>query len=109
MKACYVNMLNIEIPGLFEEEEGEEYMEKKESDNLMEDLKDRKRQACNYLIKAAKLIAPSFSDDEIEGYNWIIDMLKNSPYSEVESEIEITKSLCYLKKKKIDKAIKGLK
>lgn len=69
MKACYVNMLNIEIPGLFEEEEGEEYMEKKESDNLMEDLKDRKRQACNYLIKAAKLIAPSFSDDEIEGYN----------------------------------------
>jgi len=25
MKACYVNMLNIEIPGLFEEEEEEEF------------------------------------------------------------------------------------
>jgi len=102
-------MLNIEIPGLFEEEEGEEFLEKKESDNLMEDLKERKRCACNYLIDAAKLIAPTFSDDEIEGYNWIIDMLKNSPFSEVESEIEISKALCHLKQKKIDKAIKGLK
>jgi len=36
-------MLNIEIPGLFEEEEEEEFQEKKESDNLMEDLKERKR------------------------------------------------------------------
>jgi hypothetical protein len=29
MKACYVNMLNIEIPGLFEEEEEEEFHEKR--------------------------------------------------------------------------------
>lgn len=36
-------------------------------------------------------------------------MLKNSPFSEVESEIEITKALCFLKRKKIDKAIKTLK
>jgi intraflagellar transport protein 88 len=36
-------------------------------------------------------------------------MLKNSPYSEVESEIEITKALCHLKRKRLNKAIKTLK
>jgi len=61
------------------------------------------------LINAAKLIAHTIADDEIEGYNWIIDMLKNSPYTEVESEIEITKALCHLKRKNLHKAIKTLK
>ena len=65
MKACYVNMLNIEIPGLFQEEEEEEFEDKKESDDLMDDLKERKRLACGYLINAAKLIAPTIADDEI--------------------------------------------
>jgi hypothetical protein len=36
-------------------------------------------------------------------------MLKNSPYTEVESEIEITKALCHLKRKKLDEAIHTLK
>lgn len=102
-------MLNIEIPGLFEEEEDDELEEKKENDDLNDDLKERKRVACNYLVDAAKLISPTIADDEIEGYNWIIDMLKNSPFSEVESEIEITKALCFLKRKQLDKAIKTLK
>ena len=103
-------MIGIEIPGNEEEEEDE--FAKKEAgtpDQLMEDIKEKKREGLKYIVDAAKLIASKIEDEEITGFDWIIETLKTSNYPEIESEIEICKAMSYLKKKNIEKAIECLK
>jgi len=104
-------MLNIELPGL-EEELEEDPIDKENaptSDKLKEELKEKKRQALKFILDASKLIAPIIEDDLIEGYEWILSVIKASPYQTAQSEIEICKALAYLKKKNLEKAIETLK
>lgn len=114
LKRYFTLMLNIELPGL-EEELEEGFVEEKDdahagaSDKLKEELKEKKRQALRYIVDAAKLMAPVIEDDIIEGYEWIISVVKASPYSTAQSEVEICKALAYLKKKNLEKAIETLK
>jgi len=105
-------MLGIELPGL-EEELEEDLIEDKEkiatTDKLKEELKEKKRQAIKFIVDAAKLVAPVIENDIIEGYEYCINIIKQSPYVTAQSEVEICKALAYLKKKNLEKAIETLK
>lgn len=105
LKKYFTVMLGIEVLTDVDEITGEAT----QNDKLKEELKARKREAHKYIVDAAKLIAPVIEDDLISAYDWILEALKASPYADVESEIEITKALSYLKKKELEKAIDSLK
>lgn len=113
LKRYFTVMVNIELPGL-EEELDEELAPTKDgtqtaNDKLKEELKEKKRTALKFIVDAAKLIAPVIEEDIIEGYEWIISVVKASFYSMTQSEIEICKALSFLKKKNLEKAIETLK
>lgn len=48
---------------------------------------------------AAKLIAPAIDQTFTEGYDWIVETIKTSTYSDIASELEISKAIQYLKQK----------
>lgn len=114
MKNNFCEMINIDNFG--DVSEGNQDQEKGEDEELKVDvlkaeLKKRKTQASKYILDAAKLIAPAIEEDQIDGYNWIIDILKGSKsrYTGVQSEIEIKKAVSYINQKDIEKAIETLK
>ena len=120
MKNNFHEMLHIETLGDDEmEEEQLENFDKKEEDYkqdlkvdvLAQEIKERRRKASKFILDAAKLIAPVIEEDIIDGYNYIIDILKGSKskFYGVQSEIEICKANCFINKKQIDKAIETLK
>ena len=49
----------------------------------------------------AKLIAPVIESSFAVGFDWCIERVKESMYSELASELEITKALTYLKQNDI--------
>ncbi|EGR33380.1 hypothetical protein IMG5_054890, partial [Ichthyophthirius multifiliis] len=110
MKDCFSSMLSIEIQGYTQEEEEDiNNQETTYSDMLREEIKEKKRQAIDILVKSAKLIAPVIEEDIIDGYNWIIETLKKSYFPEVEAEVEISKAMAFLKSKNMEKSIETLK
>lgn len=62
-----------------------------------------------FISNSAKLVAPVIDEDEISGFDWIIEMLRTANLQEVESEIEIAKAVFFIKNKNIDKAIELFK
>lgn len=101
MKNNFCEMINIDNFGDTEdvaEEENKSDEEELKVDVLKQELKKRKTQAAKYILDAAKLIAPAIEEDPIDGYNWIIDILKGSKsrYTGVQSEIEIKKAVSYI-------------
>jgi intraflagellar transport protein 88 len=80
-----------------------------DEDNLRALARERKKQCDRYIMLAAKLIAPAIELDFTDGYDWIIESLKASSNSHMASELEIAKSLQYLKTKDFHKAIECLK
>ncbi|EGR28423.1 hypothetical protein IMG5_176090 [Ichthyophthirius multifiliis] len=110
MKDCFASMLSIEIEGYTEEEEEDiNNQETAYTDLLRDEIKEKKRQAIEILVKSAKLIAPVIEEDIIDGYNWIIETLKTSNFPEVEAEVEISKAMAFLKSKNMEKSIETLK
>jgi len=80
-----------------------------EADPLKEYLKEKKKEALHYVSAAAKLVAPIIEQDVIVGYNYVIEALKAANLPEVESEMEIAKSIHYIKNKEIERAIESFK
>ena len=58
---------------------------------------------------AAKLIAPAVESTFSEGYDWVVDTIKATSHADIASELEISKSIEYLKKKEFSQAIETLK
>lgn len=118
MKSWFERMLMIDLPGS-EEEETEEILalqnknkEEKNSeikDPLKDYLKVKKKEALRYITDAAKLIAPVIEDDVIQGFDWVVEMLRTATLQEVESEIEIAKAVHFIKNKEIEKSIELFK
>ncbi|KAL4504219.1 hypothetical protein ABPG72_021057 [Tetrahymena utriculariae] len=109
MKDSFSCMLSMEIPGYNQNEQKEIMQELTLNDPLREYVKDRKKQALDIIIKSAKFIAPIILDNIIDGYNWVIEALKDSYFHDAQAEIQICKSLAYLETKNIDKSIETLK
>lgn len=66
-------------------------------DSLRKIEKERKSKAEKTILTAAKLIAPVIESSFAVGFDWCIERVKESMYSELASELEITKALTYLK------------
>ncbi len=65
--------------------------------------KERKSSAEGTILTAAKLIAPVIEASFAVGFDWCIERVKESPYSSLASELEITKALTFLKQRDIPK------
>lgn len=112
MKPSFCEMLNIETYWNIEEDTTLDLENKKnklKEDPLLSELTLRRNKAIKYITDAAKLIAPIIETDILKGYEWLIETLKNSKYPDIQSEIEISKALYYVKSKNIDIAIESLK
>ena len=106
LKRYFKLMVDIEIAGLEGRlEDSEELLR----NGLGEELRERKRLALKCIVDAAKLIAPVIEDDIIEGYDWLIGTVQDSQYNAIQSEVEISRALTFLKKSSIEKAIEALK
>ncbi|EAR96106.2 tetratricopeptide repeat protein (macronuclear) [Tetrahymena thermophila SB210] len=109
IKDCFSCMINIEIPGYNQNEQEEIIQGIALNDPLREYIKEKKKQAVEIIIRSAKFIAPIILDNIIDGYNWVIEALKDSYFYEAQTEIEICKSLAYLETKDIVNSIETLK
>ena len=113
MKKWYTKMLSIELPGGEEFDEDALYDTKDDqakADPLKEYLKSEREKALGYIVKASKLIAPEIDKDIINGYNWVLETLKQaSDYPTIESEIEMAKAIHFIKRKEFDNAIEVFK
>ena len=78
-------------------------------DELRKMEKDKKKTAENNIITAAKLIAPAIEKDFAAGFDWCVEQVKTSIYTELASELEITKAITYLKLKDFKQAIDTFK
>ncbi|CAI2386595.1 unnamed protein product [Moneuplotes crassus] len=119
MKSWFERMLMIDLPGS-EEEETEEILalqNKNKGEEEASDIKDplkeyfkaKKKEALKSITDAAKLIAPVIEEDVVQGYDWVVEMLRTANLQEVESEIEIAKAVHFIKTKDIEKAIELFK
>lgn len=80
-----------------------------DEDSLRSIARERKAAAHNYINLAAKLVAPSIESTFAEGYDWVVESLKTSSNSEMAAELEIHKSIQYLKTKDFNLAVESLK
>ena len=112
MKRNFTEMLNIQTfwnvsqkGQLFEDE----HEKRLQQDPLLSELNVRKTQAIKLITDCAKLIAPIIEASMEEGYEWVIEALKNSSYPDIQSEMEMSKALVFVKNNKINEAISLLK
>jgi len=79
-------------------------------DALSETEAEEKLVADKIVIMAARLISPAIDTSFDAGYNWCIDLVRQSQrFTHLAAELEITKAVTYLKMKEFKKAIEVLK
>ena len=66
-------------------------------DSLRKIEKQKNLLAEKTILTAAKLIAPVIESSFAVGFDWCIEKVMDSHYSELASELEITKGLTFLK------------
>lgn len=80
-----------------------------DEDALRAIAREKKKTAHRYIILAAKLVAPSIESNFSAGYDWMVEVLKASSNNNMASELEIAKSVQYLKTKDFQQALESLK
>lgn len=78
-------------------------------DNLRKRELREQQTAHHHLLSAAKLIAPAVDASFAAGYDWCIGAVKQSAYSELAAELEITKAISFLKMRDFKQATQILK
>lgn len=116
MKRTFSKLLSSRPTGLEDEEDFEEAEEKADvlvSDGLRNALKERRALHLHWIMTAARLIAPALDKDWRVGYDYLIEQFRHfemrDPSSHLASELEMCKCLNYLKYKRYQDAITGLK
>lgn len=112
MKRNFSEMLNIQTFWNIDKKDqlSEEENEKRpQEDPIISELNVRKTQAIKLITDCAKLIAPIIEATMEDGYEWVIEALKNSHYPDIQSEMEMSKALVFVKNNKINEAIGLLK
>ncbi|XP_071956523.1 intraflagellar transport protein 88 homolog isoform X2 [Antedon mediterranea] len=79
------------------------------NDTLREKEKQKKAELERCVMAAAKLIAPSIEATFSAGYDWCVDCVKQSPFTEMSNDLEINKAIMYLKQKEFQMAVDVLK
>jgi len=117
LKRTFNKMLSIKSLGAEGEDDADHDDASKDvlvDDALRTEIKQRRKQYLSYVTTAARLIAPRLDEKDWRvGYDFLIEQLRHyemkDPSSRLASELEMCKSLNYLKYKKFKEAIDGLK
>ncbi|KAI4470503.1 intraflagellar transport protein 88 [Holotrichia oblita] len=80
-----------------------------QNDDLHTYEKQKKSDAEYCILVAAKLIAPLIESTFSAGYDWCVDVIKNSEYARLAGDLEINKAVVYLKQGQLNEAIETLK
>lgn len=67
-----------------------------QSDELRDELKEKQNQALKYILTAARLIAPVLYHNFVEGYDWVVEGLKDQQYPSLANEMEMDKAIQHL-------------
>ncbi|XP_077393351.1 intraflagellar transport protein 88 homolog isoform X2 [Festucalex cinctus] len=85
---------------------------------LMEVIKDDKlhqmetalkARAEKYVLTSAKLIAPAIETSFAAGFDWCVDLVKNSPYVVLANDLQLKKAMTFFRHMYFDQAMKILK
>ena len=78
------------------------------SNDLLHKLSiEKKKEREKYIMYSAKIVAPTIEGEN--GFDWILGLVKESPYAELASDLEITKAVSFLKTRDFSKAVETLK
>ena len=114
MRTMFERMLLIPIPGLdVEAQEELQLLSMKNRvddkslappvipaiDPLKEYIKAKKMEALKLILQSAKIVAPYIGQDIVAGYDYACLALKEANLLELESEMEIAKSIYFIKNK----------
>lgn len=115
-KRTFQKMLSCMPSGLDDGDEFDQTEKKKDvlvDDALRTQLKQRRSHFLRCIMTAARLIAPTLDKDWRVGFDYLIEQLRqyemHDPSSHVAGELEMCKHLNYLKHKRYQDAINGLK
>lgn len=113
MRKTFSKMLQSNTVDDEDSEESENRKDLLVDDGLRNAMKERRETFLRCIITAARLIAPALDKDWRVGFDFLIEQLRQyemrDPSSHVASELEMCKCLSYLKHKKYQDAISGLK
>ncbi|XP_015498103.1 intraflagellar transport protein 88 homolog isoform X2 [Parus major] len=84
-------------------------IEAMKNDSLSQIERERKSLAEEYIMTAAKLIAPAIETSFAVGYDWCVDVVKASHYVELANDLEINKATTYLRQQNFNQALETLK
>ncbi|XP_027740280.1 intraflagellar transport protein 88 homolog isoform X1 [Empidonax traillii] len=79
------------------------------NDSISQMERERKSMAEEYIMTAAKLIAPVIETSFAVGYDWCVDAVKASHYVELANDLEINKATTYLRQQNFNQALETLK
>ena len=61
------------------------------------------------ILTAAKLISPVVGDSFTQGYEWTVDQIRTTGFTQLSNDLEINKAVKHLKKREFNQAIETLK
>ncbi|XP_048789354.1 intraflagellar transport protein 88 homolog isoform X1 [Lagopus muta] len=79
------------------------------NDSLRQIERERKSMAEDYIMAAAKLIAPVLEPSFAAGYDWCVEAVKASHYVELANDLEINKATTYLRQRDFNQALEAFK
>uniref|UniRef100_A0A674MDW3 Intraflagellar transport 88 homolog n=1 Tax=Takifugu rubripes TaxID=31033 RepID=A0A674MDW3_TAKRU len=80
-----------------------------QNDKLHQMERNLKQRSEKYIMTAAKLIAPAIETTFAAGFDWSVDVVKSSQYTDLADDLEIIKAVTYLRQKDFNQAIETLK
>ncbi|XP_051938320.1 intraflagellar transport protein 88 homolog isoform X5 [Hippocampus zosterae] len=84
-------------------------MEVIKNDKLHQMERDLKARADKYVMTSAKLIAPAIQASFAAGFDWCVDLVKNSPYAELANDLQLKKAMTFFRQMHFEQAMKILK
>ncbi|XP_028656394.1 intraflagellar transport protein 88 homolog isoform X1 [Erpetoichthys calabaricus] len=79
------------------------------NDQLRQMEREKQSLAEKFIMTSAKLIAPAIETSFAAGFDWCVDMVKTSQYTELANDLEINKAITYLRQRDFSKAVETLK
>ncbi|XP_033635889.1 intraflagellar transport protein 88 homolog isoform X1 [Asterias rubens] len=117
MKKTFQQLLSVDL-NLDEEDKYLPHPDDKHANLVLEVIKkdplrvrekEMKEGMERFVMAAAKLIAPSIEQSFSAGYDWCVDCVKQSAYTDLANDLEINKAIMYLKQKEFAQAVEVLK
>ncbi|GAB1602993.1 intraflagellar transport protein 88 homolog [Argonauta hians] len=85
------------------------FVEVIKNDSLRQLEREKKYEAEKSIKTAAKIISPHIDNSFASGYDWCVQTVKQSQYSDLANDLEIDKAIMYLKQKDFKQAVETLK